>query len=168
MKKGFTLVEMLVVILIVSVLMMWVMNFGSGRMHQLQSKTAKERFISQIENTHTSLLSSNYYGDQRISQMDLSINPTDIEVVHTYNQQTYSEWLKWIEEINLIIGKKEIEDVIIQMKPYDIGCEIVSSDGTGSVLDIKMTTLWKREYCLELSADNCKIKQVICKDDEDL
>ncbi|MEI7557408.1 MAG: type II secretion system protein [bacterium] len=44
-KKGFTLIEMLIVIVVVSILMTAVMRFGSSRISDLKAQSLKEEFV---------------------------------------------------------------------------------------------------------------------------
>ena len=74
MRKGFTLIEIVIVIAIISILMTVTMKFGSGRINLLQYQTNKEEFVADYDQLHTQTLTSNYRNGIRFETMKIKLS----------------------------------------------------------------------------------------------
>lgn len=160
MKKGFTLLEITIVIAVIAVLMTMIINFGANRVDYLQSNVSKNNFVSTIETVYSNVLSSNYYGDQIIDELSLNINKEENYISISYNGISYDETLNGTEINTLTLDHEEVEKITLKFRPYAIGCEISSNFDTGKQLDIQLNN----NYCVQINSNNCKVLDVECED----
>ena len=64
LKRGFTLIEIMIVLGIVSVLFAISLNLSRGRIGQIQTRMEKEGFVDAMTQTTTRLLTTKRYNGQ--------------------------------------------------------------------------------------------------------
>jgi len=60
MKKGFTLIEMVIVLVVIGILMAATMKFGSGRIVDLKAQSLKEDFIGWYNEIYSQNMTSSF------------------------------------------------------------------------------------------------------------
>lgn len=159
MKKWFTLLEITIVIFVIAILMTMIVNFGANRVDFLQSNISKNNFVSKIETTYSNVLSSNYYWNQIISELDLEINKQENTVWISYNDTKYDEKLTKTEINSLVLDDDKKQDVTLKFKSYNIWCEIASDNQTWKQLYMQLND----KYCIQINSNNCKVLNIECE-----
>jgi prepilin-type N-terminal cleavage/methylation domain-containing protein len=65
MKKGFTLLEMVIVLLVIGILMAATMRFGSGRIVDLKAQSIKEQFVGYYNDLYSQNMTSSFRDGQK-------------------------------------------------------------------------------------------------------
>lgn len=60
MKRGFTLIEMMIVLLVVGILMAATMRFGSNRIVDLKAQSIKEQFVGYYNDIYSQNMTSSF------------------------------------------------------------------------------------------------------------
>ncbi|MBU0627013.1 prepilin-type N-terminal cleavage/methylation domain-containing protein [Patescibacteria group bacterium] len=84
-KKGFTLIEIIIVIAIISILMTITMKFGSGRINLLQYQTNKEEFAADYDQLYTQILTSNYRNGIRFETMKIKLSTDADQIEYAFD-----------------------------------------------------------------------------------
>jgi prepilin-type N-terminal cleavage/methylation domain-containing protein len=74
MKKGFTLIEMAVVLLIIGILMAATMRFGSGRIVDLKAQSTKEQFIGRYNDLYSQNMTSSFRNGKKYETLTIVMN----------------------------------------------------------------------------------------------
>lgn len=71
MKKAFTLIEMVIVLLVIGILMVATMRFGSGRIADLKAQSLKENFVGQYNEIYSQNMTSRFRDGKKYEQLTL-------------------------------------------------------------------------------------------------
>jgi len=168
-KQGwFTLLEMLIVLVTISVILWMTIYFWSENIFKLQYKTTKEEFLSTLSSFYTNSLGSNYINQHRFNKLNLELFSWNDWILYSYIWDSYNQ--TWEKKINLIeISSISIDNWAIQNKssiniiPYQLWCDIMdNNNNTWSRIDFKLIVNKIKTYCLYLLSQNCKIKEQMC------
>ena len=168
MKKWFTLIEIVLVLIVISVLIGIILRFGSNRIVDLKSQNNREQFISFYDNLYSSNLISNYHNTNRYEKLNIQIWSWIFFTYDDSNLQTDSN-LKSTQIHVIGLDNQNVENVNLQLTPYNIGCEIFSKKDS-SILTWNLISFQlfsqdnQKEYCFEIWSDTCKLIEKKCKD----
>lgn len=170
--KWFTLIEMLIVIAIIGVILWMTIYMWSNDILRLKNKTIKEDFVETFSSFYNNSIWSNYYNNQRFSQLNLDLISWANSLYFTYiwENAQYS-WNKTINnefsisKIKLLSWNnfQENDKATIQIYPYKFGCEIydnINLYSTQIEFEIKIKT---EKYCFNVWSDNCKLQEILCQ-----
>lgn len=126
MRKGFTLIEIVIVIAIISILMTVTMKFGSGRINLLQDQTHKEEFVADYDKLYTQTLTSNYHNGIRFGTMTIKLSADADQILYSFDEQDFQTNQT---DANVIISGMQldgdsIDEAQLLLKPYVLGCTI--------------------------------------------
>jgi prepilin-type N-terminal cleavage/methylation domain-containing protein len=167
-KFWFTLLEMLVVLVIISIILWMTMYLGSENIFRLRYKTTKEDFLSTFNLFYTNSLESNYINQNRFDNLDLGLFSWKNRISYAYIWSSLNQ--TWEKKTNLLeISDIKIDSWVVQnqvsinIKPYKLWCDIKDiTNHTWSRLDFKIIVNKVKTYCLYLLSQNCKIKEQMC------
>jgi prepilin-type N-terminal cleavage/methylation domain-containing protein len=74
MKKAFTLIEMVIVLLVVGVLMAATMRFGSGRIVDLKAQSIKEQFVGYYNEIYGQNMTSSFRDGKKYEQLTVILH----------------------------------------------------------------------------------------------
>jgi prepilin-type N-terminal cleavage/methylation domain-containing protein len=168
LKRAFTLLEIMIVIVIIWILMWATMRFGWDRIGFLNNKNIKEQFISNYDTLYSNNMTTNYY------MWNLY---TDLEIAFILWYTWFDYIYKWYgadnifsgttrvdggiyEIINISIDWEEMEDVTISLVPYILGCNI--NWWQNQLAEIEIFVNNAKNYCFEINSDNCRMYSVSC------
>ena len=169
--RGFTLVEMLFVIVIIGILMLMVFRFGGDRLQILQMQTSKETMITFREDvinnnrTASSILDQNYERvdlvfTDGLSQLQTRYYSQTGAVIHTEDSKVFPQ-MSWKLYTTSDVS---IDQVILSYEPYTLGCQI--GDDTGQIYeDILLqlvSTTHPQRYCFAIREQTCMVQEVVC------
>ncbi len=86
--RGFTLIEMLLVIVIIGILMLMVFRFGGDRLQLLQMQTTKETIVSFREDIINNNRTSSYIAEQNYQTVDVVFTAQDSQMTANYISAT--------------------------------------------------------------------------------
>jgi prepilin-type N-terminal cleavage/methylation domain-containing protein len=72
MKKGFTLIEMMIVLVIIGILMAATMRFGSGRIVDLKAQSLKEQFVGYYNEIYSQNMTSSFRDGKKYQVLTIS------------------------------------------------------------------------------------------------
>ncbi|MEI8090965.1 MAG: type II secretion system protein [bacterium] len=82
MKKAFTLIEMVLVLVIIGILMGVTMKFGSNRITDLKAQSLKDKFVDTYSEVQSQNLASSYHQQYRYTTLTLTFGSG---IVATYD-----------------------------------------------------------------------------------
>ncbi len=167
-KSWFTLIEIIIILVVISLILWMTIYFGSENIFKLKYKTAKEEFTSAFNWFYSSSLESNYIKQNRFNTLNLEIFSWNNSIFYSYIWDNY-----------IYTGKKEIDIIqtnnikvdwasnqnkaTIEISPYKLWCTIKDqNNNTWTKLDFQITINQNTKYCMYILSQNCKIIQEIC------
>lgn len=167
-SSWFTLLEMLIVLVAISVILWMTIYLWSENIFKLKYKTTKEEFLSTLTSFYTNSLGSNYINQYRFNKLNLELFSWNNWIFYSYIWESYTQ--TWEKKTNLIeISDIRLDNWIIQNKlsisiiPYQLWCEIAdNNNNTWSRIDFKLVVNKTKTYCLYILSQNCKIKEQLC------
>lgn len=175
-RDWFTLIEMVIVIVIMTLMLGLSMNFGAKRIAELKYQTSKEQFVNDINNLYSESLTSNYYNQKRYALLDISLASWSKIRDYTYvdsDGQIVFSGAGQIDKMflsNIFINKNQSQNQngTINIKPYTLWCKISFTENektaTWSVLEFWLTSDdTQKTYCFEIKSNNCKLIEKVCK-----
>jgi len=152
-KKWFTLIEIVIVIVIIWIILLITLSLWRDYVNTMSVKTDKQTFISAYNETMAIARTSNYFDWVEYSDITLTLWTTWLTSVtnnwndiaeHTLEKSTLSiDW--WWASITI--------------EPYSIWCTI----SVGTWVDFTLiSTINVDEYCYSISESTCKLIQVAC------
>lgn len=162
-KKGFTLIEMLIVIVVVSILMTAVMRFGSSRISDLKAQSLKEEFVWYYNNFWSQNMTSSFRDGQRYQKLVISFT-TGIWYGLDTHPPIFASQLSSLTFRDLMLDAHASSTLHLQFSPYMLWC-LLTSD---------VWTLWNifsfqiyhpktgKQYCFEIRTETCKLIEKRC------
>lgn len=168
MKKGFTLFEILLVIVIISLIMTMIFWFGANRLQSLGTQTATQKFISHYTQLRQSLLGSSYLYQTSIDTVMVSFGVTE---------EAYSVW--WYRDNDMVIddillfdgwwfverillNDTEVDTMSVILKPYELTCSFGDAYDTGTLLFTLAYPTQSSSYCFAISSQTCRLQETLC------
>lgn len=180
-KKGFTLIEMLIVIVIIWILMTISMWISWDRVRVLKTKAVEEQILYNYNNLFSKNMLTNYYSWELYKDLKIVFTEWNSSFQYYYNKfdgGSYT-WNTFLQSgkynISEILGdnNRNLRNVNIIFYPYELWCKISaveqSSNRTNnnsnnpiSSLKIKFLVNDNEDYCVKLSSDLCKMERIDC------
>lgn len=166
--RGFTLMEILVVIVIIGVLMTMVFRFGGDRLQLLQMQTTKETIVGFREEVINANRTSSYIAEQNYQAVDVIFTTQTSQMTAQYRGATgaiiYSDQSKpFANTFWTIIDPVGAETLTLRYTPYELGCAI---DVDGQSQEQALLTLQSlgntKIYCFAILAQTCMVQEVAC------
>ncbi len=166
MKKnavsGFTLIEMVIVIVIIGILMWATMWFGSGRIADLKSQSVKENFIAHYNELYAQHMTSSSHDGKYYQYMTIQLS-SGLE--YSFDTGLLSFPDASFQLTNFLLDTKAISSARLLFAPYILGCWIRDEDDQeGNMLKFSLSMIPQNEmtYCFEISSETCKLAEVKC------
>ncbi len=177
-KKAFTLVEILIVIVIIGIIMGMTMNFWWNQIRRLQTKTIEETYLDTLNILQNKVLMSNYYEDKKFSKLTLTFekgNSVKSKFIGEGidNNINQLQLMDSSHVIDNIWSKKDndeyksINSILVKYIPYEFWCEIVWWEDSNKVNYnnfVFQTTHKNKKTCYQLTATTCKYQRKDCWD----
>lgn len=158
MKKGFTLIEMVIVLLVVGILMAATMRFGSNRIVDLRAQSLKEQFIGYYNELYSQNMTSSFRDGKKYQQLTMTFE-TDMWYQVDWGEKKLSPFVFR----GLMLDSGEVWSVQIVFTPYVLWCPLVSDGNTGNVFTFQMYVAENaKQYCFEIKSETCKLIEQRC------
>lgn len=163
MKKAFTLIEMIVVIIIISILFLIVLRMGWNYVRDMQFRNDKEEFLSQYNKLLSQSMSSNYYEWEEYKEFSLQIADQWDEInlyAITWNNQV----LIWRRALGVSYFSWLNNVWTFLFQAYELGCWYEDWDWelTGGNVNFQLISIYDWWYCFDVNLDSCKISESKC------
>lgn len=170
-KRWFTLIEMLIVIVIIGIILWLTIYLWSNNILKLKNKTTKEDFIENLSSLYTNSLWSNYYNNQRFNELNIILNSWENRIYYDYVSDNLSQtWYKnisnefTISQIFLsswnISEEKDSWNIVIS--PYKFWCNIKDNTNTYYQSITIKTIIKTQDFCFIVNSNNCKLQEIDC------
>lgn len=168
-KRWFTLIEILLVIVIISILLALSLGLTGGRVQILEEKYIQENFVSNYNTLFSRNFLTNYYRDNVYDNLVVRIKWWTGWFSYSYNnawgesiEQDFVRWDKYYIT-GLFLKGSAISDVDIIFKPYKFWCTLSGSNGTWGILSM-MFLMKKNEkkYCYSINSNLCRLEKKNC------
>ncbi len=174
MKKWFTLIEILVVLVIVGMLMSGTMIFGANRIEHLRHQSAKTQFMNSYENLQSFALSSNYFVTERFDTMIIKLQSWSQNIQYQYvNWKWQSPRYKEQIDKSMFLSDLQIwnnerkspaDEILLNIAPYQLWCDISSPDMSGSLAKFQIRIERRlKNYCFGIGEDTCRLIEEKCE-----
>lgn len=166
--RGFTLMEILVVIVIIGILMTMVFRFGGDRLQLLQMQTTKETIVGFREEVINANRTSSYIAEQNYQTVDVIFTTQTSQMTANYISTTgaviYSDQSKpFANAFWTIVDPAGAETLTLRYTPYKLGCAI---DVDGQSQEQALLTFQAlgntKTYCFAILAQTCMVQEVAC------
>lgn len=163
MKKGFTLLEMVIVLMIIGILMAATMRFWSNRIVDLKAQSIKEQFVGYYNEFYSQNITSSFRDGQKYEKLTI--------VFATWVYYSIDSWSMIDSKLsNLAIKNLRFDPTWtsfgiakISFIPYVLWCSISNGSTTWSVLYFDFIVPENgKKYCFEITSETCKLVEQHC------
>lgn len=157
MKKAFTLIEMVIVLLVIGVLMTATMRFGSGRIVDLKAQSLKEQFVGRYNDLYNQNMTSSFRDGTKYQQLTIGFGSG---TWYQTDQGTpiFDSKLNGLVFRSFVIDEDETSSVNLSFAPYVIGCSFEWSLFSFQVFVPENG----KQYCFEIPSETCKLIETRC------
>lgn len=165
MKKGFTLIEMVIVLVVIWILMAATMKFWSGRIVDLKAQSLKEDFIGWYNEIYSQNMTSSFRDGTKYTTLTVGFQSWVWYEINWW-APILADKLSSITFRALMIDGQESDIVHLQITPYILGCFITSSRWTTGDVFAFQTYIPEngKQYCFEILSETCKLIETRCAD----
>ena len=171
-KRWFTLIEILIVIVIMSILLALSLGISSGRVQILKEKYAQEQFVSTYNTLFSRNFLTNYYDGVLYNNLVIQMEEWKQWFMYSYNTgvdnviATGTTNIEWNIVVNDLSWRNNssLYSVDIIFKPYEFGCTLSWWNETWNLLNIKLLVDNKKNYCYQINSNLCRLEKIDCSD----
>ncbi len=167
MKKAFTLIEIVIVLLIISILLVATIGLGSNRITDIKAQSIKEQFIGYYNELYSQNMTSRFRDYIQYQRLHVIVSTwiayrLDASAV-VYPPLSAME----LGGIRFAPTWTVVDQALLTFLPYRMGCEI--SRGDGSLQDTVYFHLLVpengKQYCFEIASETCKLIERHCREE---
>ena len=172
-KKWFTLIEMLIVIVINSILLAFTIGISWDRIQMLKTKSVQEQFVYNYSSLFSRNLLTNYNNWKLYDSLTIQMPLWGENIKYTYSYFDATEY-SWTDRVQW--GKYKIKNLFfewnqsnitlqtvdIKFEPYVLWCEILSPNKTWEVLDIDLLVNDGKISCFKIDSKFCRLENREC------
>lgn len=164
LKKGFTLMEMVIVVLIIWIMLTITLNLSRSQIIRMQFKLEKEDFVSSFQKIQTTFLSASYSKNWVATTWVFQVLSWENKVNIDYWNWFFSQslWKSKIEKISF--ENAMINSWSFVFNWYNLGCGFMKNNEsdiiTGWVAKILIARNQIYSMCLQINLNNCRIREI--------
>jgi len=164
MKKGFTLIEMLIVLVIIGILMAATMKFWSNRIVDLKAQSLKEQFVGYYNEIYSQNLTSSFRDTIKYQKLTITFQSW---VRYQVDQRPFviEPKLSALTFRQFMLDGQETNSLQIVFTPYTLSCALIGSQWTTGQLFAFQTYVPEngKQYCFEIKSETCKLIETHCE-----
>ncbi len=182
-KKWFTLIELMVVIVIIGILIATWMRLNWWSLEKLRAKSASEEVSSFFDTTFLQIQASNYQQGKAYTGIDLvlKVGSNNVPYVYHLSNKNLEEgedawsfsWEFWGDYTIMQITwdtnwtLSALSSVTVKYLPFKPTCEFYSWNTASDInkLFFSVKPRWLKNACFELDSNYCKLKTITCEED---
>jgi len=166
MKRGFTLIEILFVLVLISVLMLMIFRFGSDRLWFFSAQVDRDISIWYVKDMIQRNMSTSFIGTGHYENMIISFSSGSSVIGVKYmlwNHVIYEEESRDLSSAYWLIrdGDNYLVGLDLVYSPYKLACDIGYNGLSYEKIMLELnSSLYK--YCWEMKSDNCMMARKDC------
>ena len=161
-KSGFTLIEIILVIVVITILMTATMRFGSSRIVDLKAQSLKEQFVGYYNEIYSQNMTSSFRDQIKYQTLTMTFE-TGFQYHTNNNIPVIEPKFSVIEFTGRMLDAQLLSSVDITFVPYVFGCTIASAGTTGDMFSFKLYVPENgKQYCFEIASETCKLIEKRC------
>lgn len=161
-KKAFTLIEIVLVLLIISILLVVTMRFGSYRIGDLKAQSSKESFESYYRDLSSQNLTSSFRDGVHYERLSIVLDTAMSYQLDSWSLVTYFPQDLRIQ--NIFLWSQTLDFAHIVLTPYHLGC-VFSSPGQHEDDTLRFELFVPengKKYCFEIAHQTCTLREIVC------
>lgn len=164
--RSFTLIEMIIVLVIISIMLLITLNISSVQSRELRFRIARENFIANYNSFIIRAITTNSTTLQLILSDDTGVAP--LSVAWAGSSSIYFEDVSTIQISSLDGSVGWFTNYTLSFSASQWKCVLTPSGGGAPINDrvvplkLKYLPNTISDKCYELSLSSCKLKQVTC------
>ena len=177
-KRGFTLIEMVIVLIIMWILLMVTIALSGDQIQKIKNKAIKESILAEWQSHYSRNLWSSSFAWNIYDTMQVNIEKGSNQIDFVYIQKDENEnhkqknvkftdkfeikyitknYYSNVSDPELIMGT----GISLQYKPYQMYCHIWwENENSADNLVLIMTVDNNRDYCFEIQRQNCRLLEM--------
>jgi prepilin-type N-terminal cleavage/methylation domain-containing protein len=167
MKKAFTLLEMILVLVIMGIITLMIMGLTGTQLQKLQQKTVKDTLLTAYQNRYSKNLTSSFFAGERYKKMTITFTSGSNEVQFAYftgesTDAYFSDTFQGDFEVVGISNGSDVQfqnEVRLDFQPYEIPCTINSGDNRNEAI-LLITMKQQKEYAFSISSKSCRMREI--------
>ena len=163
MKKAFTLLEMLIVLVVIGILMTATMRFWSGRIVDLKAQSIKEQFIWYYNDLYSQNMTSSFRDGQKYGTLTVVLTTGIYYILDAIPKMDTKLPSLEIKKLRFMTGGTSFPLANLLFVPYHLWCSIANGSTTWATLyfDFIIPENGKK-YCFEIKSETCKLIEQRC------
>ena len=162
-KKAFTLIEIVLVLLIISILLVATMHFGSNRIIDLKAQSSKESFESYYRDLSRQNLTSSFRDGVHYERLSIVL---DTRMSYQLDSGSIvSQFPQNLSIQNIFAWSSSVDSAQIILTPYHLWCSLFANGHR--IEDVLRFGLLipenGKQYCFEITDQTCTLREVICR-----
>ena len=162
-KSGFTLIELMIVIMVIGILMAATMRFGSGRIVDLKAQSLKEQFVGYYNDVYSQNMTSSFRDGKKYQQLDI--------IFYSWVLYSIDSWAALDSKLSSFVLQNLrfqsdwniLSRARLRFVPYHLGCIISDGEDIWDVLYFDFFVPENgKQYCFEIKAETCKLVETKC------
>jgi len=162
MKKAFTLIEIVIVLVVISILMTATMKFGSNRIDDLKAQSLKEQFVWYYNDLYRQNLMSSFRDETKYQTLTLTFQTGTwyrIDATAPVKDPKLAD----VIFSGLTLDTHPFPSIDITLVPYILWCTIAWASTTWSLFSFQLYIPQNgKQYCFEIKAETCKLVEIRC------
>lgn len=169
-KRGFTLIEMVIVLIIMWILLMATMVLSWDQIQKIKDKTVKESILAEMQSRYSRNLWSSSFAWVMYNHFDVELSTWSNEIFFSYytwgNQEPFftGSFVNRFEIKSIIsnydftdnVRQNLIQTVNLYYTPYNISCRIEWENLYDNIVVLTRVND-SRDYCFEIKQKNCRL-----------
>lgn len=155
-KKGFTLIEIIVVLIVVMALLGIVLRSSNNFARNLEFKNQKEEFSWLFHKLVATAISSNRTKQWAYTGMQIIIKKNSLTYTDT---QTHNQSRSWLQFKDITIDGQSQDMISLFLIPYQLGCR---SNTSWSTIQFKFSKNNDVQSCFRIDLSVCKLSEISC------
>ncbi len=161
-KSGFTLIEMIIVLMIIGILMTATMRFWSGRIVDLKAQSLKEQFIGYYNDIYSQNMTSSFRDEKKYQHLTITFN-SGMRYQVDQGPFIVESQLSPIVFRGFILDNQQARSAQVTFTPYKLWCSLAFDWHTGDFLVFQAYVPENgKQYCFEIKSETCKLVETKC------
>ncbi len=163
MRKAFTLIEIVIVLLVIGILMGATMRFWSNRITDLKAQTIKEQFVGRYNDLYSQNMTSSFHNGQKYEKMTVVLGQPFFYLLDAASfTDSIITWYQ-LTKFRFQPEGTTFTTANLVFAPYKLWCNILDNDNPWDRLYFDFIVPENgKKYCFEIPSETCKLIENRC------